>query len=120
MRGQDVQQAEALLDILWQRRPHELKLAWEEANKKGSKWRQPLIEGMGELTPHVRDGVLKTIGQLRKFITGLDLTFSNAAPHYDFTRDTVTFPGNSRNVSTILRQPSVESKLGCLAFSAVD
>jgi hypothetical protein len=26
----------------------------------------------------------------------------------------------SRNVSTILRQPSVEFKLGCLAFSAVD
>ena len=25
-----------------------------------------------------------------------------------------------RNVSTILRQPSVEFKLGCLAFSAVD
>jgi hypothetical protein len=26
----------------------------------------------------------------------------------------------NRNVSTILRQPSVEFKLGCLAFSAVD
>jgi hypothetical protein len=26
----------------------------------------------------------------------------------------------ARNVSTILRQPSVEFKLGCLAFSAVD
>ncbi|MBK5199373.1 MAG: hypothetical protein JJE37_14020, partial [Methyloceanibacter sp.] len=28
--------------------------------------------------------------------------------------------GDARNVSTILRQPSVEFKLGCLAFSAVD
>ena len=27
---------------------------------------------------------------------------------------------DERNVSTILRQPSVEFKLGCLAFSAVD
>jgi len=35
----------------------------------------------------------------------------------------VTVGGNEeacRNVSTILRQPSVEFKLGCLAFSAVD
>jgi hypothetical protein len=31
-----------------------------------------------------------------------------------------TFSVIGRNVSTILRQPSVEFKLGCLAFSAVD
>jgi hypothetical protein len=33
----------------------------------------------------------------------------------DAAKDAIT-----RNVSTILRQPSVEFKLGCLAFSAVD
>ncbi len=94
-RDKDIQQAEALLDILWQKRPHELKLVWKEAYKKGGKWRQPLIEGMGELTPHVRDGILKVIGHKREFIAGLDLTFKNATPHYDFARDIVTFAGDS-------------------------
>jgi len=98
-RDKDIQQAEALLDILWQRRPHELKLAWEEAYKKGDKWRQPLIEGMGELTPRIRDGILKVIGHKREFIAGLDLTFNNATPRYDFARDIVTFAGDSMRVT---------------------
>jgi len=94
-RDKDIQQAEALLNILWQKRPHELKLAWEEAYKRGKEWRRPLIEGTSELTSHVRDGILKVIGHQREFIPGLDLTFNNAPPHYDFIRDIITFAGDS-------------------------
>jgi hypothetical protein len=38
----------------------------------------------------------------------------------DGVRLAYSMVGQGRNVSTILRQPSVEFKLGCLAFSAVD
>ena len=94
-RDKDIQQAEALLDIIWQKRPHELKLAWEEAYQRGNKWRQPLIEGMGNLTPRVRDGLLKVVDHTPNFLKGIDLSFSNPTPHYDFSRDIITFTGDS-------------------------
>ncbi|MBI5912203.1 MAG: DUF1488 family protein [Betaproteobacteria bacterium] len=94
-RDKDIQQVEALLEFLWQKRPYELKSAWEEAYGKGKEWRRHLIEGMSELTPRVRDGVLKVIDRRRDFIPGLDLTFNNTPPRYDFDRHVITFAGNS-------------------------
>ena len=98
-RSKDVQQVETLLDVLWQRRPYELKSAWEEAYKQGKEWRRLLIEGMSELTPRARDGVLKVIGRRRDFVPGVDLTFNNAPPFYDFVRDVITFTGISNGGS---------------------
>lgn len=94
-RDKDIQQAEALLDILWQKRPHELKSAWEESYKRGKEWRRLLIEGMSELTPRTRDGLLKAIGHRRDFIPGIDLTFDDSPPNYDFSREVVIFKGKS-------------------------
>lgn len=61
----DIRQAEALLNVLAEKRPHELKSAWEEACQRGEKWRRLLAEGMGQLTQRVRDIFLKSVGQYR-------------------------------------------------------
>lgn len=94
-RDKDIQQVEALLEFLWQKRPYELKEAWEEAYQKNKKWQRLLIEGTSELAPRARDGLLMAIGRPRNFIPGLDLTFDNAPPRYQFDRGTVVFSGNS-------------------------
>jgi len=89
----DLQQAEALLDVLTERRPHELKLAWQEAYKNGPTWRQLLNEAIGKLDGSVRDATLKVVDVRRSTIPGLDLTFENPPAHYDSHRDIVTFKG---------------------------
>jgi Protein of unknown function (DUF1488) len=88
-------QAEALLKPLAQKRPHELKAAWQEAYQRGSTWRQ---EGLGMLTPPGRDLTLKVANEGRprnSVLPSLDLTFSNSPAHYDFRRDVVTFSGRT-------------------------
>jgi hypothetical protein len=89
----DLQQAAALLDVLAERRPHELKLAWQEAYKSGPTWRQLLAEAVGKLDGYVRDATLKVVDVRRSTIPGLDLNFENPPAHYDFHRDIVTFKG---------------------------
>lgn len=56
-RDKDLHQAEALLTLLCEKRPHELKSAWKEAYKRGPKWRELLKEGLGQLAPPTRDAV---------------------------------------------------------------
>jgi hypothetical protein len=94
-REKDIHQVEALFDFLWQKRPYELKSAWEEAYNHGKEWRRLLDEGLSELTPRVRDGILKIIGRHRETVPGLNISFNEAAPHYDFDRDIVKFDGVS-------------------------
>jgi hypothetical protein len=91
----DLQQAEALLGVLAERRPYELKLAWQEAYARGKTWRQLLTEAISKLDPSVRDIMLKVTDVRRSTIPGLDLTFDNPPAHYDFHRDIVTFNGTS-------------------------
>jgi len=94
-RDKDIQQVEALLEFLWQKRPYELKSAWEEAYGKGKEWRRLIIEGMSSLIPRARDGILKVIGHNRDFIPGIDLTFTRTAPRYDFDRHVIIFDAKS-------------------------
>lgn len=54
-RDKDLQQAEALLDVLARKQPHELKLAWEEAYNRGQTWRQLLAGAVSQLPPKSRD-----------------------------------------------------------------
>jgi hypothetical protein len=58
-RDKDIRQAEALLDVLAQKRPFELKEAWNEARERGPKWREAMHEAMTMLDPGVRDATLK-------------------------------------------------------------
>ncbi|WP_407152791.1 GSU2403 family nucleotidyltransferase fold protein [Bradyrhizobium sp. ORS 86] len=92
-RDKDLRQAEALLAALAERRPHEMKSAWEEAYGRGPKWRQLMLEGLVLLAAAVRDAVLKTIGAPRSIIPGIDLSFDNPPARYDFSRDIVMFQG---------------------------
>jgi hypothetical protein len=54
-RDKDLHQAEALLDVLADKRRGDLMLAWAEANKRGRTWRQLLAEGLEQLTPATRE-----------------------------------------------------------------
>ena len=94
-RDKDSQQAEALLSALAEKRPHDLKLVWQEAYERGPTWRQLLAEGLSQLRASVRDVMLKTVDARRSMIPGLDLSFNNPPARYDFSRDVVLFTGNS-------------------------
>ncbi|MGA2792022.1 MAG: GSU2403 family nucleotidyltransferase fold protein [Roseiarcus sp.] len=94
-RDKDLRQAEALLEALAQKRPHELKLAWQEAYARGPKWRQLLAEGISQIDARARDWVVKVVDGRRSMIPGLDLTFSNPPARYDPVRDIVTFTGDA-------------------------
>jgi hypothetical protein len=94
-RGKDVQQAEALLRVLAETRPHDLKQVWDEAHSRGPRWRQLLFEGLGEVNGFTRDLTLKAVGALRSSLPGIDLTFNNPPARYDFSRDVVAFSGEA-------------------------
>ena len=92
-RDKDVRQSAALLEILNDKRPYDLKSSWNEAFNRGPAWRKSLAEGLSQIPPEIRDAVLKTVGDVRSIIPGIDLTFSDARARYDFERDIVTFVG---------------------------
>jgi hypothetical protein len=94
-RDKDIQQAASLLAVLADKRSFELKAAWSEAFNRGPSWRSYLVEGLSQLPAGVRDFVLKTIGQTRSIVPGLDLTFDNSPGRYDNERDVVTFDGDA-------------------------
>jgi hypothetical protein len=53
-RDKDVRQAEALIEVLLERRPHELRAAWDEAYARGVEWRRLLREAVELLSVDVR------------------------------------------------------------------
>jgi hypothetical protein len=90
-REKDLKQSAALLKILTERRPEELRLAWEEAYKRGPTWRKLLLEGMAQIDSRARDLTLKVLGRAREILPGMDLIFNNPRVRYDWERDVVTF-----------------------------
>jgi hypothetical protein len=92
-RDKDLQQAEALLSVLAEKRPHDLDAVWREAWGRGKTWRRLLVEALGKIDPRSRDATLRATQNLRSIVPGLDLTFSNPPARYDFSRDIVTFAG---------------------------
>lgn len=100
-RDKDARQAEVLIEALAIKRPFELKSAWKEAYKRGPSWRRALVEGIGQINARVRDSLLKLIDQRRTLVAGLDLTFNNSPPHYDFRRDIVAFAGDAQGERVI-------------------
>lgn len=91
----DIQQAGALLEILAQKRPYELQSAWQEAVKRGPKWRRLIVEGLSSVNPTIRDAMLKVVGEYRSILPGIDLTFQNPQPRYDSNRGVLTFEGHA-------------------------
>jgi len=113
-RDKDVQQASMLLDVLAEKRPYELKLAWEEAYGRGRTWQKLLLEGLSAVSANARDLTLKTVGISRLKVPGLDLTFANAPIRYDFSRDIAIFEGNALGspVSCAISREALDDHFG--------
>ena len=94
-RDKDLQQAEALLDVLAQKRSHELKSAWTEAIERGPSWRQLVFEGITMVAADSRDTTLKVVDVRRSMLPGIELTFRNPPPRWDFDRHVMTFSGEA-------------------------
>jgi nucleotidyltransferase-like protein/uncharacterized protein DUF1488 len=88
-RDKDIFQAQALLNVVVDRRPHELRDAWREAFGRGKTWQRLLGEGLGLLHPATRDRVLQTVGAPRMVVPDLDLRFLPERARYDANRDEV-------------------------------
>ena len=91
----DLNQAASLIEPLAEKRPRELKAAWEEAFNRGRAWRQLLLDGMRRLKPDARDLLLKTLDRPREILPEIDLKFSDSPPRYDATREVVVFAAES-------------------------
>jgi hypothetical protein len=61
-RDKDIRQAEVLLTLLAEKRPHELKSAWSEAAKRGPVWHRLLTEGLSHLTAESQDRIRGVVG----------------------------------------------------------
>ncbi len=84
----DIAQAAALLGVLADRRPEDLRAAWVEAFARGPTWQQLLGEGLRQLKQSVRDRALRAVGAPRA-VAHLDLVFGAAPPRWDGSRDAV-------------------------------
>jgi hypothetical protein len=113
-REKDLAQASALLRVLTEKRPFELKLVWEEAFNRGNTWYRLLVEGLSQIAPKIRDAVLKTVGATRAIIPELDLIFTTSAPKYDFERDVVRFEGKAQGsvVLCAISREALDDNLG--------
>lgn len=112
-RDKDIRQAEALIDLLSEKRPSDLRAVWDEAFEQ-RKWRNHLIAGIIDLIPATRDRLLKIAEQKRNLIPGMELTFSDPPPIYDFSRDVVTFVGQSKDesVSCAISRAALDDHFG--------
>jgi hypothetical protein len=113
-RDKDIQQSAALLEILSDKRPYELKSSWNEAFNRGAAWRQALAAGLTDIPSSTRDTTLQTVGAQRNIIPGIDLTFSDAPVRYDFERDVVTFIGEAlgRTVRCAISREALDDNFG--------
>jgi hypothetical protein len=116
----DLKQAEALLDALALRRPSDLIDAWQEATRRGPKWRQLLTRSLSMIEPEVRDRALHTFGATRNILPNHALRFADPRPHYDFGRDIVLFPGqaNSHRVLCAISREALEDHFGADGVTA--
>jgi hypothetical protein len=92
-RDKDVQQAQALLNALCQKRPYELGEVWNEAFERGPHWQQALTESMAQIDASVRDLTLKVANRTRSVLPRIDLTFDDRPAAYDSTRHAIIFHG---------------------------
>ena len=115
----DLKQSAALLELLAQKRPYELKAVWKEAFQRGKTWRQLLSEGLSQLPAAIRDLTLKVVDERRSITAGLDLTFNNPPPKYDFRRDIVTFDGEAlgTSVSCAINREALDNHFGAAGTS---
>ena len=102
-RDKDIQQAEALLNALCQKRPYELGEVLNEAFERGQHWRQALTESITQISPSVRDITLKVANRTRHILPRIDLIFDDRPAHYDFDRGAVVFHGQALGHQVVCR-----------------
>jgi hypothetical protein len=110
----DIQQSAALLEVLAEKHPHELKAAWKEAYQRGKKWMELLGEGLSLLPAATRDLSLKVVDERREITAGLNLTFNNSAAKYDWNREIATFDGEALGsfVSCAISREALDDHFG--------
>jgi len=113
-RDKDIQQSAALLELLNDKRPYQLKDSWIEAFNRGPAWRDALEKGLIHIPPKIRDAVLKTVDVTRSILPGIDLVFSDATPRYDFERDVVTFTAEAlhKRVRCAISREALDDNFG--------
>jgi hypothetical protein len=102
-RDKDVQQAEALLNVLNKKHRYELGEAWNEAFERGEKWAGALAEAMTQIEASTRDLTLKIANRTRSILPRGNLTFDDRPAAYDFSRDAVVFHGRAFGRSVTCR-----------------
>ncbi|MCG8594699.1 MAG: DUF1488 family protein [Kiloniellales bacterium] len=110
----DLMQAQVLLDVLTKKRPFELRGVWQEAFDRGPKWRQYISEALSLIDPVIRDSFLKAVNVHRSIVPGLDLTFVDRKPRYDFDLEIVAFSGRAggRRVDCAISLEALEDHFG--------
>jgi hypothetical protein len=113
-RDKDVAQAGALIVALADRRPEDLRAAWEEAYERGPQWRKMLLGGMKQLAPGARDLLLRVVTRPRELLPGIDLTFPDSRARYDVSREVVSFWGEALGhpVQCAVSREALEDHLG--------
>ena len=113
-RDKDIFQAQALVNVLIDRRPNELRDAWSEAFARGPTWQRLLGGGVGLLHPATRDHLLRTVGAPRAVVPGLDLAFTPGRVSYDASRDEIRFFASAgrEGLSCIVDRSVLEVKAG--------
>ena len=93
----DIKRAESLIGILADKRPFELKSAWQEAYGRGRTWRRLIDEGANQLATPVQEALLKVVETLAAATT----TKSGAAKGQNKSQATV---GNAASKNKRARQ----------------
>lgn len=99
----DLKQAEALIDVLARRRPHDLRDAWREAQDRGPKWRELTTMGLSMVAPAARDNALHAFGASRNILPGQDLRFTDAPARYESANRTIMFEGQNGRERVLCR-----------------
>jgi hypothetical protein len=110
----DIAQAGALIAALAEKRPEDLRMAWEEAYGRGPQWRKLLLGGMKQLSPSARDLLLRIVKRPRKLLPGMDLAFPDSRARYDSSREVVSFIGEALGhpVQCAVSREALEDHLG--------
>ena len=113
-REKDAAQAGALIMALSEKRPDDLRLAWEEAYERGPQWRKLLLGGMKQLPPEARDSLLKLVKRPREILPGIALAFPDPLARYDSNREVVRFIGEAlgHSVRCAVSREALEDHFG--------
>lgn len=109
-RPKDLLQAEGLLDRLLEIRPERLREVWQEAEGRSAKWASYLLDGLGNISPAVRDRVLALLGKTRSQVPQANLRFDTSAPRDDFARESVVISAadGAQRVQCIIPRTVIE------------